>query len=86
MEFDDRIRELVAVGASVTANCQPCLRYHATKAKEAGASQGEITEAVEVGKMVRRGATSKMDDFASTLTQEIPSAAGIPDKGCGCSS
>ena len=37
MKLDTRIRELIAVGASVTANCQSCLQYHADKAFGAGA-------------------------------------------------
>ena len=37
MEINDRIRELIAVGASLTANCQPCLQLHVDKAIAAGA-------------------------------------------------
>ncbi len=36
MSLENRIKELIAIGASVTANCQPCLEYHVGKAKEAG--------------------------------------------------
>ncbi|MEK7449520.1 MAG: carboxymuconolactone decarboxylase family protein [Planctomycetota bacterium] len=28
MKIDNRVRKLIAIGASVTANCQPCLNYH----------------------------------------------------------
>ncbi|MEW5815350.1 MAG: carboxymuconolactone decarboxylase family protein [Spirochaetota bacterium] len=83
--LDNRIKELIAVGASITANCQPCLQYHVTKALESGAAEQEITEAVEVGKMVRKGAASKMDKFASSLAQAVPSVATTSDEGCGCS-
>ncbi len=38
MELNEKIRELVAVGASITANCQPCLQLHVEKALGAGAS------------------------------------------------
>lgn len=86
MKVDDRIRELIAVGASITANCQPCLQYHVTKALESGADGQEITEAVEVGKLVRKGAASKMDKFASSLNQAAPLAASSSNEGCGCSS
>ena len=50
MEWNDRIKELVAVGASITANCQPCLQYHIDKALEFGADAAEITAAIETGK------------------------------------
>ncbi len=65
--MDVKTKELIAIGASVTANCKPCLEYHVAKAKENGAADEEIAEAVAVAKMVRKGAASKMDEF-------IPSA------------
>ncbi len=86
MKLDNRIAELVAVGASITAYCQPCLQYHVKKASESGADEQEIADAVEIGRMVRKGASSKMDKFAASLNQAVPSAAGEADQGCGCSS
>ncbi len=83
MKLDNRIKELIAIGASVTANCQPCLQYHLRKALENGVDEQEIAEAVEIGKMVRKGAASKMDKLALSLMHPIASTA---DKGCGCSS
>ena len=85
MTLDDRITELIAIGSSVTANCQPCLQYHVNKALESGASDSEIAQAIEVAKMVRKGAAAKMDKFASTLSNTVPATAGVPGEGCGCS-
>ena len=53
--MDNRIKELIAIGASITANCQPCLKYHIGKAREYGAGGQEIMEAIEVGQMVKKG-------------------------------
>ncbi len=50
MKLDDRIIRLIAVGASITANCQPCLEINIAKALENGADDQEISEAIEVGK------------------------------------
>jgi len=86
MKLDNRIKELIAVGASVTANCQPCLEYHVGKALENEADGQEIAEAVEVGKMVRKGAASKMDKFALSLDYAALSTASATDEGCGCGS
>jgi AhpD family alkylhydroperoxidase len=58
---------LVAVGASTAANCIGCLEKTVSMAKEAGADDEEIAEAVEIGRRVRAGAASKLDDFATTL-------------------
>ena len=86
MALDNRIKELIAVGASTTANCQPCLEYHVSKALESGVDQTELGEAIDVGKMVRRGAASKMDKFASTLHHSASSMAAASSGGCGCGS
>lgn len=84
MKLDDRTLRLIAVGASITANCQPCLQINVTKALESGADEQEIAEAIGVGKMVRKGAASKMDAFASRLHQAAPLAASPSNEGCGC--
>ncbi|MCX5829005.1 MAG: carboxymuconolactone decarboxylase family protein [Deltaproteobacteria bacterium] len=65
--MDDRTKKLLAVGASVGANCHPCLEYHVGRALELGIDRSEIMEAVEVAKAVRGGATASMDKFALKL-------------------
>jgi len=66
--MEDKTKLLIAVGASVTANCQPCLKTAVTQAKSAGVDKKEILEALAIGRVVRKGAFGKMDKFASTLT------------------
>jgi AhpD family alkylhydroperoxidase len=66
--MEDKIKLLIAVGASITANCQPCLKTAINQAQSAGVEKKEILEAIQIGRLVRRGATGKMDQFASTLT------------------
>ena len=84
MKLDNRVKELIAIGASITANCQPCLEYHVEKAREYGADEQDIAEAIEMGKMVRKGASAKMDKYAAGFSLAAPKECG-PDKGCGCS-
>jgi len=79
---DCRTKELIAVGASVTASCKPCLEYHVGKAREHGASDKEIIEAVGIGKVVRKGAAGKMDHYIATLPGGTPCGEGAPDQGC----
>ena len=57
---DDMTQELIAIGASVTAHCQPCFTYHLNKAKELGLSEEKIKNAVAVGESLQRGADSFM--------------------------
>ncbi len=81
MTLDERTRELVAVGASITANCGPCLEYHTRKAREAGADGAEIAQAVDVGRLVRKGAASKLDALSAKLVEDLSVSVS---EGCGC--
>jgi len=66
--MEDKVKLLIAVGASVTANCQPCLNTAVTQAEASGVQKKEIIEAIAIGRVVRKGATGKMDKLAATLT------------------
>lgn len=67
--IDDKVKELIAIGASVSANCHPCIKYHVNKAREMAIDEDEIRQAIEVGKMVRKGAAGEMDKLISTLVK-----------------
>ncbi len=84
MQLEERIMRLIAVGASITANCQSCLQGNIDKARENGCDEQEIAEAIWVGKMVRRGAASKMDTFAANLSQASLAASARAEAGCEC--
>ncbi len=84
MKLDAKVQELIAVGASVTANCQPCLQYHSAKALEGGAGADEVAEAIEVGKTVRKGAAGKFDKFAAGVAG-APCSNAAAGSGVCCS-
>lgn len=86
MKLDERTMRLIAVGASITANCQSCLEANSIGALENGADKEEIAEAIEIGKMVRKGTAFEMDKFASRLSNVVPSSAAGTDSGCECDS
>jgi len=65
--FDAKIKELIAIGASVSANCQPCVKYHTAKARELKIDETDIQQAIEVGKIVRKGAAGQMDELLEGL-------------------
>jgi AhpD family alkylhydroperoxidase len=83
---DEQTMKLIAVGASLAANCQACLESAVTQALDAGVNAQEILEAMEVGKLVRRGAASAMDQFAAGLNRIILFAVteDPPLQGCAC--
>ena len=46
MALDSKIREIVNVGVAVGINCQSCLDFHVKKARELGATNEELADAV----------------------------------------
>jgi AhpD family alkylhydroperoxidase len=86
MILDNQTLALIAVGASIAANCQPCLEHSIGAALQCGANHQQITEAIDVGKRVMQGAASKMDKFASSLNEAVFSRATVIDGGCECDS
>ena len=84
MELEGKTQALIAVGASVSTNCQPCLQSTVAMALDSGASEQEVTEAIEVGKRARKAAASKMDKFASELIAALPSPVAEAAGGCEC--
>jgi len=42
-------KELIAVGISIVINCESCMEWHIHEALEAGASEDQVLEAMEVG-------------------------------------
>ncbi len=76
-DMDEQSKELVAIGASVAANCYPCMKHHLAKCDELGVARAEVRAAAEVGKMVNRGAASNTRKFVDELLGvEEPALAG----------
>lgn len=65
--MDETIKELIAIGASVSAHCNPCVSFHVSKAQELGISEAQILEAIAIGQMVERGAGLAMREFTQEL-------------------
>ena len=70
--IDERTKELIAIGASIGAHCQPCLTYHVAKAKEIGIEENEIREAIAVGHMVEKGAMAAMREHEKVVLSATP--------------
>ncbi len=85
MKLDEHHMRLIAVGASVAANCLQCLETNLTKAIECGADEDEIQQSIWVGRTVRKGAASKLDDFATIILNKMAIPVEMGEKGCQCS-
>jgi AhpD family alkylhydroperoxidase len=56
MSLEQRAKELAAIGASIGANCRPCIEHHLAAGREAGLSPAELHDAVSTAHAVRREA------------------------------
>ena len=51
--FTPEVAELVAIGAAIASNCEPCFKYHYDKARKLGVSKEDMLRAVELAQMVK---------------------------------
>ena len=72
-------KELVAIGASIAAGCQPCTAHHVKAVREAGATEAEIRQAVDDALCVRNSATKIMSELAET---HLGNGRAIEEPGC----
>lgn len=54
--LESKMRELIALAVAVTTRCDGCISVHTKKAVEAGATLGEISEALGVAIALNAGA------------------------------
>ncbi len=67
-------RELMAVAASLTAQCAYCIDRHVRAAKRLGVTDAEIAEAVMIAAGVRSGATMGHGLLALKIYEDEPQA------------
>lgn len=74
-----KVKILMALLWSVNSRCEPCIKYYALKAKEAGATETELGETLAVG-------TTMGACVAETwAVKAFAAATGSPrDEGCAC--
>ena len=72
--LDIKTREMVALSASVAANCVPCLKYHFAEALKQGCTAQEISEIVKTATMVKQRPATDIDEMASQLLSELGKA------------
>jgi AhpD family alkylhydroperoxidase len=77
--MNEKTKEMIALGASVGAHCQPCLEYHVGKAREVGLTDDEIREAIAIGHMVEKGAMAAMKQFSAGV---LDAKSEQPSGGC----
>lgn len=76
-----RVKELVAVGISVTMDCRSCMQWHIEQAAASGADAAQVLEAVEVGIEMGGGPATVSARFALTVMAEVFGAERLRQVG-----
>jgi AhpD family alkylhydroperoxidase len=66
-----KVKELIAVGISVTIDCESCMQWHIEQAAAAGATMREVLEAVEVGLVMGGGPATVSARFALEVMERV---------------
>lgn len=78
MRLEQREKELAAIGASLGANCRPCIEHHLPAGREAGLSETELADAVARAQAVRHEATELLTARVDELLGRVGS---VPEPG-----
>ena len=65
--FTPAVKELVALGAALACNCEPCLRYHYREAKKLGVCDEDIRSAFDMASMVKQTPARNAKELSERL-------------------
>jgi len=84
--YSPAVNELVAIGAAIAANCEPCLKYHYREAEKLGVSKADMASAVEMASKVKDSPHQSILRLAGKLTGSPYAEASLStDPCCGAS-
>ncbi len=82
--YSPAVNELVAIGAAIAANCEPCLRYHFREAKQLGVSEEDMAQAALMGAKVKDAPHQSILKLADRLVgSSVGPAEAEEDSSCG---
>ncbi len=76
--WSDAVAELVAIGAAVGANCEPCFKFHYDKARKLGVARQDMVAAVRLAQGVKDTPAKAMIALAGKLLAIAPAEFGSP--------
>ena len=69
--FTDAVKELVALGAAIASNCEPCFKHHYNEARKLGVSKDDMRLAVQVAQSVKDSPARSMLVLADKYLAEF---------------
>lgn len=77
--FTEQVAELVAIGAAIASNCEPCFKYHYDQARKLGVSDLDMRYAVDLAQKVKdtpaRAMLNLAERYLGPATPETRAAA-----------
>jgi AhpD family alkylhydroperoxidase len=74
--YSSEVAELVAIGAAIAANCEPCFKFHFQQARKLGVSREDMMRAVKTAQAVKETPAKAMLQLAERFLEGDP--AGLP--------
>jgi AhpD family alkylhydroperoxidase len=75
--YSEAVQELVAIGAAIAANCEPCFKYHFDKARKLGVSKEDMARAVTTAQTVKESPARAVLELAERFVgQKIVTKQG----------
>lgn len=65
--YSEAVSELVAIGAAIVANCEPCFKFHFDRARKLGVSREDMGRAIATAQAVKETPTRAMAALAERL-------------------
>ncbi len=62
--YSESVAELVAIGAAIASNCEPCFRSHYDRARKLGVSKEDMARAVATAKQVKESPARSVLELA----------------------
>ncbi|MDD5478086.1 MAG: arsenite efflux transporter metallochaperone ArsD [Rhodoferax sp.] len=78
--FTPQVAELVAIGAAIASNCEPCFKHHFDAAYKLGVSTEDMLQAVNLAQQVKDSAARAVHELALRMLE--PGAAVAAAAGC----
>jgi AhpD family alkylhydroperoxidase len=81
--YTDAVAELVAIGAAISANCEPCFKFHFQQAKKLGVTREDMMRAVRTAQSVKETPAKAMLQLASRFLERDQAGLPVVQSCCG---
>lgn len=82
--FTPQVAELVAIGAAIASNCEPCFKYHFDAAHKLGVLTQDMLQAVKLAQQVKDSPAQAVRELAlRMLTPDAPASQAAAGACCG---